>query len=128
MEWRYVKKLEDESIIKFIEQTYNVEMPQYLKDLIINFNGGRPEKQLFDTENNKEIVLQGLISFNKADKANIFIYEELLKKGYIPFAITEFGDVLCINNENKNIELYIHETDKFENINKDIEEFFYGLE
>ena len=123
MEWKYVKPLKDDAIFKNIEKTYNVEIPNYLKELIISFNGGRPEKTLFDTQKSKERVLQGLISFNKEDKANIFIFEELLKKGYIPFAITEFGDVICIKIDNESIELYLHELDKFEYVCDNIEKF-----
>ncbi len=127
MEWKYVKPLNDNSIIGYIEKTYNVEIPLYLKEIITNYNGGRPEKTVFDTQQSKEKVLQGLISFNIEDKANIFIYEELLKKGYIPFAITEFGDIICVNVENSNIELYIQEQDKFEYVCKSIDLFFDKL-
>lgn len=124
MEWKYVKTLRDNSVFENIEKIYNVEIPTYLKDLITKYNGGRPEKTLFDTQKSKERVLQGLISFNKEDKANIFIYEELLKKGYIPFAVTEFGDVVCINNKNKSVELYLHENETIENICDNIKNFF----
>lgn len=127
MEWKYVKPLKDNSVFENIEKIYNVEIPIYLKEIITKYNGGRPEKSIFDTKKSKERVLQGLISFNKEDKANIFIYEELLKKGYIPFAITEFGDMVCINDENNNVELYIQEQDKFEYVCKDIELFFNKL-
>lgn len=123
MEWKYVKTLKDDTIFKNIEKTYNVEIPNYLKELITKYNGGRPEKSIFDTQKSKERVLQGLISFNKEDKANIFIYEELLKKGYIPFAVTEFGDVVCINNKNKSVELYLHENETIENICDNIKDF-----
>lgn len=127
MEWKYVKTLKDNSVFENIEKIYNVDIPTYLKELITKYNSGRPEKTLFDTQQSDERVLQGLISFNIEDKASIFIYEELLKKGYIPFAITEFGDMVCINAENSNIELYIQEQDKFEYICKSIELFFNKL-
>lgn len=127
MEWKYVKPLNDNSIIGYIEKTYNVEIPTYLKELITKYNGGRPEKRLFNTQNSKERVLQGLISFNKEDKSNIFIYEELLKKGYIPFAITEFGDLVFINNENKSVGLYLHENETIEKICDKVELFFETL-
>ena len=123
MEWKYVKELKEKNVIEEIEKEYDLEIPKYLKDLIKEYNGGRPEKRLFNTENSKEKVLQGLISFNKEDKANIIIYDDLLKKGYIPFAITEFGDIICINNKDKSVELYLHETGKTENICSDVEEF-----
>lgn len=124
MEWKYIKTLKDNYIFENIEKTYNVEIPSYLKEIITKYNGGRPERRLFDTQNSKERVLQGLISYNKEDKANIFIYENLLKKGYIPFAITEFGDVVCINNETRCVVLYLHETENFENVCDKINDFF----
>ena len=124
MEWKYIKPLKDNSIFENIEKTYNVEIPSYLKEIITKYNGGRPERRLFDTQNSKERVLHGLISFNKEDKANIFIYDDLLKKGYIPFAITEFGDVVCINNETRCVVLYLHETENFENVCDKINVFF----
>ena len=127
MEWKYVKPLKDNSVFENIEKIYNVEIPIYLKELITKYNGGRPEKSIFDTKKSKERVLQGLISFNKEDKANIFIYEELLKKGYIPFAITEFGDLVCINNKNKNVELYLNENETIESICDSIEVFDHKL-
>ena len=127
MEWKYVKTLKDNSVFENIEKIYNVEIPTYLKELITKYNGGKPENTVFDTQQSKEKVLQRLISFNKEDKANIFIYEELLKQGYIPFAITEFGDIVCIKVENSNIELYIQEQDKFEYVCKSIDLFFDKL-
>ena len=49
MEWAYVKVLIDNSVFENIERTYNVEIPKYLKEIISKYNGGRPEKRLFDT-------------------------------------------------------------------------------
>lgn len=124
MEWKYVKPLKDNNVFENIETTYNIEIPKYLKELIIKYNGGRPDKKIFDTQTSKERVLQGLISFNKEDKANIFIYEDLFKKGYIPFAITEFGDIIFINGKNKNIQLYLCDSERKEIICDKIETFF----
>lgn len=123
MEWKYVKPLKDNSIIEYLEKTYSIEVPKFLKEVILQSNGGRPNKTLFNTQSSKERVLQGLISFNKDDKANIFIYDDILKRGYIPFGITEFGDLVCINNKNKSVKLYLHEQDKFEYICENIEKF-----
>ena len=124
MEWKYVKVLKDNSVFENIEKTYNIEIPKYLKEIISKYNGGRPEKRLFDTQNGKKRILQGLISFNKEDRASISIYEDFLREGYIPFAITEFGDVICIKIDNGFIELYLHELDTFEYVCDNIEKFF----
>lgn len=128
MEWKYVKKLVDKTCFENIENTYAIKLPQCLKDLILEYNGGRPNKICFDTKNSKEIVMQGLISYNKDDKGNIYVYDEIFKKGYIPFAITEFGDVICININNQNIELYLHELGDFEFICNDLSEFIKDLD
>lgn len=44
----------------------------------------------------RERELKSLISYNGKDRENIYIFGDIFKKGYIPFAITEFGDVVCI--------------------------------
>lgn len=64
------------------------------------------------------------MSYNKGDKENIYVYDELFHRGYIPFAITEFRDVIWINKNNKFVELYLHELDKFECVCENIEKFF----
>ena len=51
MEWKYIKKLKDINCITKIETEYNIHIPQTLKDIIINYNGGRPfDEMLFNTE------------------------------------------------------------------------------
>ena len=67
------------------------------------------------------------MSYNKEDKENIYIYDELFNRGYIPFAITSSWDLLCINKESRNVELYLHETDIFEWICSDITKFIDSL-
>lgn len=123
MEYKYVKKLKNINSIQEIEEKYKVQIPQVLKDIIVKYNGGRPVANIFLTDNKKEKVIKTLLSYNKEDRENIYIYEEILEKNYIPFAITEFGDLICVNNSDSSIELYNHEADKFENICNDIESF-----
>lgn len=123
MKWKYIKKLKDINCITKIENEYNIHIPQTLKDIIINYNGGRPFEKLFKTEKNDEKVIKSLLSYNIDDKENVYIFSEIFEKSFIPFAITEFGDVICINNKNENIELYLHELDTFEYICKNIDEF-----
>lgn len=127
MEWKYVKSLTDDKSIANIEQKYDVEIPKYLKDIIIKYNGGRPLKNIFNTKNNKEKVFKSLLSYNKEDKENIYIYDDLFYKGYLPFAITPSGDLICINFEKLSVELYLHESDTFEWICNDINNFIDNL-
>ena len=46
MEWKYIKPLKELKSIEHIENTYNVHIPQYLKSIILKYNGGRPEKKM----------------------------------------------------------------------------------
>lgn len=124
MNWKYVKKIKDKNTIDMIN---NSNIPMELKQLIKQYNGGRPEKNIFDTKSSKERVLKSLISYNKEDKENIYMYEKIFNKGLIPFAVTEFGDIICINTETSEVELYLHEQDKTEKISDGISEFFDKL-
>ena len=124
MEYKYVKELEDVNNIKEIEEKYKVQIPQTLKDIIIKNNGGRPIANIFLTNNKKEKMIKTLLSYNKEDKENVYIFTELFEKGYIPFAIAEFGDVICVNSINDHVELYNHETDKMESICENVSTFF----
>lgn len=62
MEWKYIKKLKDINCITKIENEYNIHIPKTLKDIIINYNGGRPfDEMLFNTEKNDEKVIKSLL-------------------------------------------------------------------
>lgn len=127
MEWKYVKSLKDDKSITNVEKIYNVKIPGYLKEIIMKYNGGRPLKNIFDTTNSKERVFKSLLSYNKEDKENIYLCDELFHRGYIPFAITPSSDVICIDKESQNVELYLHESDIFEWICSDIIKFINSL-
>ena len=127
MEWKYIKPLKELKSIEHIENTYNVHIPQYLKSIILKYNGSRQEKKCFDTQNYKEKVLKSILSYNKEDKENIYMFDDIFSKGYIPFAISEFGDLICIDNKSGNIKLYMHEQDVFEYVCEKIENFFEKL-
>ena len=127
MEWKYIEKLEDKNSISKIEKEYKIELPKLLKQLIIQYNGGKPVENVFVTEKNKEKLIQTLISYNKKDKVNIYVYNNFFEYGYIPFAIAEFGDIICINVKNGNVVLYNHELDEFERVCESIDVFFKSL-
>lgn len=79
MKWKYIKKLKDINCITEIENKYNIHIPQTLKDIIINYNGGRPFENLFNTEKNDEKVIKSLLSYNIDDKENVYIFSEIYK-------------------------------------------------
>jgi len=60
--------------------------------------------------------------FVAQDSCAAELFSELITKGYVPFAITEFGDVICESKE-ETIYLYKHESDEFEYITENIRKF-----
>lgn len=126
MEWKYVKQLNNNPIID-IEKQYNIKLSENLKRIINKYNGGRPEKNIFSTDNNKQRVIKSLLSYNKTDKENIYMFTEIFDKGYIPVFITEFGDVISIKSNSEEVYIYLHEKDSFDYICEDIEKFIERL-
>lgn len=126
MEWKYVKKIKDINSVEKVEMRYAVSLPIFLKETILRYNGGRPERNIFDSQNCKEKVFKCLLSYNENDRENIYAFDKFFKNKYIPFAVTEFGDVLCLDDE-KQVVLYLHESDSFERVCKDVCSFFEGL-
>lgn len=79
MEWKYVKKIKDVNSIKEIENKYSIQLPVYLKNIIIKYNGGRPLNRIFDTNREKEKVMKSLLSYNVEDKENVYFLVIYLK-------------------------------------------------
>ena len=127
MEWKYIKKIKDDKAIEKVEIMNSIRIPIVLRQIIMKYNAGRPNNNIFDTLKSKERVLKSLISYNKDDKENIYMYTEIFDKGLIPFAVTEFGDIICINNKSNEVVLYLHEEDECEKICDNILDFFDKL-
>lgn len=127
MDWKYVKEIEENNLSE-VEKKFNIKISPKLKEVILHFNNGRPQKTCFDIVSEQGKEFKKMLSFNKEDKDSIYVFSELIDRGYIPFAITEFGDVLCEYKDEK-IYLYLHELDKFEfvadNVEKYINEILY---
>ena len=125
MDWKYVKKLEQASLAK-VEEKLNIKLPSAFKNIITNYNAGKPTNNLFDSTKRKEYTLKHLLSFNESDKENIYMCSDLFTS-YIPFGVTDFGDVVCMDKIDFKIYLYNHEQDNFEFICSSISEFISSL-
>lgn len=121
MDWKYVKAI-SESKLSQVEEKLGIKLSQKLRELILNYNNGRPERIRFNTESEQGKTIKKILSYNEEDKDNVYIFSNLIDKGYIPFAITEFGDVICESKE-QTIYLYKHESDEVEFIAVNVLEF-----
>jgi hypothetical protein len=127
VDWKYVKKLTNESAVKDFEEKFQMTLPDDLKQCIKAHNGGRPSKNIFDTEKTKERVFKTLLSFNDTDVENIYKYFPIIRrvsKSLIPFASDPSGNFLCVRDGR--IVLYLHETDEIEEIKADSFSDFLG--
>lgn len=121
MDWKYVKIISESKLLE-VEVKFGIKLSPKLREIILKYNNGKPERTCFDTKTEQGKMLKKILSYNKEDKDNVYIFSELIDKGYIPFAITEFGDVICESKE-QTICLYKHEFDEFEYVAKDIDDF-----
>ena len=110
--WKYVKPLENiQTSVKKVEKMTGTSVPKDLRDLIRKCNGGRPSLSQFNVKG-KDFVFQSLLSFNEKDRSNVFKMIDIDTKysEFIPFALVEGGDLLCIY-KNK-VQMLDHEDDK----------------
>ena len=104
MEWKYVKPIISEDIIKEFEGETGYCFPDDFLQCVLEHNGGRPNNRTFNTEKTKERELKSFLSFNKNDKETVWkIMEwnkEELSDRYVAFAIDNFGNLICFDTNN----------------------------
>lgn len=131
MEWKYVKPLNSINLINEFESIVCYELPKEFKECVLQYNGGRPERKGFDTDTNKGREIKLFLSFNKSDRETIWkIYEwnnDELSKKYLPFAIDNFGNLICFDMNNDNVVFLNHENFSVEHIANTFTEFLEVL-
>lgn len=131
MEWRYVKPLLEDNSIAELESIIEYSFPQEFVQCITQNNGGRPNRQVFDTNVTKERMIKSFLSFNKDDKESVWkIIEgskEELKINFVPFAIDNFGNLICFNKDNNGIVFLDHENANVEFIAPGFSQFLDSL-
>jgi len=113
MKWFSIKKLESEDLIHEYEEKVNYKFPNDFIICVKENNGGYPELENFNTENNIE-VFNRLYSFNKNDRTSIWndfdwCGHEEMKNKYVVFACDPFGNQICFDKTNNEIVFLNHE-------------------
>ena len=120
MNWKYVKPLTTEKHIDDFECMVRYAFPDDFRKCVKEHNGGFPEFCCFDTERAKERALKSFLSFNKDDRETVWkLYEwskEMLGDRYVPFALDNFGNLICFDADNDHIVFLDHETAQAERI------------
>lgn len=107
MEWKYVKKLINLDIISEFENMVGYNFCEAFKNCVVCYNGGRPSKKTFNTNKKTGREIKSFLSFNKDDLETVWKLYEWCKKEldnrYIPFAIDNFGNLICFEISNDNV-------------------------
>lgn len=125
--WKYVKELQNEKAIDEFEKKHNFSYPQDLKQILINFNGGRPSSKYYDLANEKDKEFKTLLSFNETDIENVYKCYPLdsSDKSLIPFASDPAGNYFVLKDNE--IYLWNHETDYLSKISSTFTDFLNSL-
>lgn len=131
MNWKYVKPLKKTDSIYDFEESEKVEFPDSYIATVKKFNGGRPEKSIYDTDKTKERTIKSLLSFNDDDRETIRRTAENLKEElngkYIAFASDNFGNLICFDKKDMSVVFFDLETLNTEKIANDFSAFLDKL-
>lgn len=131
MECKYVKLLKSEKLIDDYECQVKYVFNESFRKFVLKNNGGRPKKKIFDTDKTKERELKTFLSFNHEDRETVWkLFEwnkEELKNRYIPFAIDNFGNLICFDGNNDKIVFINHENLSIEIIADNFDAFINKL-
>lgn len=110
--WKYVKPLADEESIAEYEAQTGVSLPDDIKSIVRQQNGGRPSLKYYDLPSEKDKEFKTLLSFNRNDVENVFAFYPLdsANKKLVPIAIDSAGN--CFVVKNGAIHLWLHELDR----------------
>lgn len=131
--WKYDEPLTDENLITEFETKSGFTFPPSYRSLVIEHNGARPDKKIFNTDTDEGHVFGYLLSFNTSDTKNLNIWETNknmptdIDSKYIAFAMDAFGNWICFNAEDGSIVFIDHDTSAIENIANDFDAFIDGL-
>ena len=131
MNWNFVEPLKSANLIDEFESFVSYTLPKDFKECVMQYNGGYPEREAFDTDSTKERVFNSLLSFNKEDISTIWKTNEGHIEGlpdkYVVFADDPFGNLICFDKDNDNVIFWNHEDESVEHIANTFTEFIDKL-
>ncbi len=106
IQWQFANDKGNEENIKRIEKIINVKLPCEYIECVLKNNAGYPNKNIYNTKEEKGKVFESLLSISNEDDENVVDIYKLLSenniKNMIPFGIDPFGNYICFRYRNKN--------------------------
>ncbi len=118
IEWKYIKKLKSSNAVEDFLSEKNIKLPVPLIEFIKKYNGGRPSKKLFNTEDGHEHVFKSLLSYNREDIENIYsVYPNIFENmNFYPLGLDATGNFVCYDRLTNKYVLLNHNTNEVVNI------------
>lgn len=121
--WDFTEPLNSMDVLDAFERRYLHTIPDALKSLILEHNGGYPSKGIFDKPQ-KGMVFSNLLSFNEGSADGVHLYlPSFESEGGItalPFATDGFGNLIC--EVDGRIFFWRHETEELDPVAESIDE------
>lgn len=121
--WDFAEPISSASTLDAFEKRYSHTIPDTLKSLILEHNGGYPDKGVFDKPQ-EGMVLSNLLSFNEDSADGVYLYLPSFEaEGGItalPFATDGFGNLIC--EADGKIFFWRHETEELDPVAGSIDE------
>ena len=126
--WDFAEPLSSSDALETFERRYSHEIPGALKALILEHNGGYPDKDVFDRPR-EGMVFSNLLSFNEDSEESVYLYLSTFEYAggitALPFATDGFGNLLC--ELDGKIYFWWHETEEFDPVAGSIDELLNML-
>lgn len=113
-EWIFAEEPIGETTIKTVEKALDIKFPSDYVTTILNNNGARPSKKIFDFKNTKGAVFNRLHGLTEESLSFRGLRRDRrMLSGIVPFAGDPFGNEICFvyrqNKENPSMVFWDHE-------------------
>lgn len=115
-----------EELLKNVEEKIGYTFDKDYADYILGLRPLKLKLNLFKTKSGEEKVLRCLLSFEENDRNYILKFQDFdseYKARLVPFAMLEFGDLICFDRDAGGVVLYNHELDEIQNVANSFTDF-----
>lgn len=131
MKWKRTKPLHSEDLIEDFEKEIEFSFPRSFRKIILKNNGGRPARFRFSTNKAVGRCIERFLSFYKEDLRSIWnilmTKNKDFERKYIPFAIDNFGNLICFDKHSRKIVFIFLETMEEEYVADNFDDFLKKL-
>ena len=129
LKWKYVEPF-DESQLSKIEKHFGLSLPEDYKKSLVECNRGKPTLERFDTERQKECVLDYMINLEETVTIAQAISSEYGTDSLIPIGRDPFGNLIAFRiagGQISSVVFWDHERGKSSKISGSFTEFLEKL-